>query len=73
VLGEIERARKHTDEFQELAYLVWQLVLSEGNEPETHNAFPICTTKTEFDKSGSLSDLLSGVAEIDRARLPGPR
>jgi hypothetical protein len=34
-----------------LDYLVWQLVLAAGNEPEDCNQFPICTTADLFEKA----------------------
>jgi len=33
-----------------LDYLVWQLVLIDGEKPGTHTAFPIYTSKSKFDK-----------------------
>jgi hypothetical protein len=54
-----------------LDYLVWELVLANGNEPSSANAFPICSTVQSYKYQVDSRDRLKGVdpaacALIDR-------
>lgn len=56
-----------------LDYLVWQLVIAEGNRPKDCNQFPICTTRESFKNATVKRHRLDGVspkaaAEIERVQ-----